>query len=87
LTSEARVKTLDTDRLIQAFAPLAEWTYRSREQDRSVLSTLVPEIRVADYKIESLGLNPLTFGNEDSRMGKGNFIAEPPLLYLPMTPL
>jgi hypothetical protein len=52
-----------------------------------VLSKLVPEIRVADYKIESLGLNPLTFGNEDSRMGKGNFIAEPPLLYLPMTPL
>ena len=66
--------------MIQAFAPLAEWTYRSREQKRSVLSTLVPEIRVADYKIESLGLNPPMLGNEDSRKGKDNFIAERPSL-------
>jgi hypothetical protein len=47
----------------------------------------VPEIRVADYKIESLGLNPLMFGNEDSRKGRDKFIAERPLLYLPMTAL
>ena len=38
----------DLDALIGAFAPLVEWEYLSREQKRSVLATIVPDIRVAD---------------------------------------
>ncbi len=58
---------LDTRSLVDTFAPLAEWEYWSRDQKRTVLATLVPDIRVADYKIESLGLNPSFFSNENTR--------------------
>jgi hypothetical protein len=75
---------LETGKLIEVFATLSDWEYWTREQKRLVLSTLIPEIRVSDYKIESLGLNPTVFSNEDTRKGRGIFIAERPLLYLPM---
>jgi hypothetical protein len=72
LAREAGAKPPAIEQLIEAFAPLAEWEYWTREQKRSVLSTLVPEIRVADYKIESLGLNPLIFSNEDTHRDMGS---------------
>ena len=49
--------------------PLAEWKFWDREQKRSLLAALVPDIRVADYRIESLGLDPGIFSNEDTRTG------------------
>lgn len=55
---------LDTDKLIAVFAPLAEWGCWTRDQKRQILSSLVPDIRVVDYKVESLGLNPKLFSNE-----------------------
>jgi DNA invertase Pin-like site-specific DNA recombinase len=55
--------------LIDAFAPLAEWEHWSREQKRSVLSTIVLDIRVADYNVSALGLNPAIFSNQDTRTG------------------
>lgn len=65
--------SLDTAKLIDAFAPLGEWEYWTRDQKRSVLSALVPDIRVADYEVESLGLNPSVFSNNDTRTGKGSW--------------
>jgi DNA invertase Pin-like site-specific DNA recombinase len=62
--------SLDTAKLIDAFAPLGEWEYWTRDQKRSVLSALVPDIRVADYEVESLGLNPSAFSNNDTRTGR-----------------
>jgi hypothetical protein len=59
--------------LIETLAPLAEWEYWTRDQKRQVLSTLVPDIRVADYKVESLGLNSGLFSNEDTHKGKGSW--------------
>jgi hypothetical protein len=59
--------------LTKALAPLAEWRYWSREQKRTLLAALVPEIRVADYEVESLGLNPAIFSNENTRSGKGSW--------------
>ncbi len=56
--------------LTKALAPLAEWRYWSREQKRTLLAALVPEIRVADYEVESLGLNPSIFSNENTRSDK-----------------
>jgi hypothetical protein len=68
LAIEHRAVSLDADALVQAFAPLAEWEYWTRDQKRAVLSTLAPEIRVANYEVESLGLNPELFSNnEDTR--------------------
>jgi hypothetical protein len=64
---------LDTERLIEAFAPVAEWEYWTRDQKRQVLSTLVPDIRVADYKVESLGLNSRLFSNEDTHRGRDSW--------------
>jgi DNA invertase Pin-like site-specific DNA recombinase len=69
-TREAVDTRLDTATLIEAFTPLAEWAYWTPEQKRLLLSTLVPEIRVADYTVESLGLNPSIFSNESTRMGR-----------------
>jgi hypothetical protein len=60
----------DTEKLIEAFAPLAEWEYWTREQKRRVLSTLIPDIRVADYEVDSLGLNTSVFCSEDTRKGR-----------------
>ncbi len=57
----------DLSILTEALAPLAEWHYWSREQKRNLLAALVPDIRVADYEIESLGLNPAIFSNEVTR--------------------
>jgi hypothetical protein len=55
--------------LIEVFAPLVEWHYWTREQKRSILSTIVPDIRVADYQIESLGLNAALFVAQNTRPG------------------
>jgi DNA invertase Pin-like site-specific DNA recombinase len=70
LAREAVETTIDTGKLIDAFTPLAEWAYWTREQKRMVLATLIPEIRVSDYVIESLGLSPTLFSNEDNRRGR-----------------
>jgi DNA invertase Pin-like site-specific DNA recombinase len=59
----------DLETLIIAFAPLAEWEFWTRDQKRQVLATLVPDIRVADYKIDSLGLSPSLFSNENTHTG------------------
>jgi len=63
----------DSGKLIEAFAPLAEWEFWTRDQKRQVLASLVPDIRVANYKIDSLGLNPELFSNEVTRTGRGSW--------------
>lgn len=70
LVREAGDVPVDARTIIEAFAPVAEWEYWTRDQKRQVLSTLVPDIRVADYSVESLGLNPAIFSNEDTRMDR-----------------
>ena len=57
---------VDLAALVQAFSPLVEWEYWTRDQKRSVLASIAPDIRVADYKIEGLGLNPAIFSNEST---------------------
>jgi DNA invertase Pin-like site-specific DNA recombinase len=57
----------DLDALIEAFAPLVEWEHWSREQKRSLLATIAPDIRVADYQIAALGLSSTLFSTENSR--------------------
>ena len=69
LNRESGAISLDAQKLIEAFAPLAEWEYWARDQKRKILSTLVPDIRVADYKIESLGLSPVLVSNENTHTG------------------
>lgn len=61
---------LDVTHLTEALSPLADWRYWSRDQKRNLLAALVPDIRVADYEIESLGLNPAIFSNESTRSGR-----------------
>ena len=64
---------VDLDSLIEAFSPLLEWEYWSREQKRTVLATLVPEIRVADYRVTALGLNPSIFSNDNTRSDRDSW--------------
>jgi hypothetical protein len=63
---------LDLSLLTEALSSLAAWRYWSRDQKRNLLAALVPDIRVANYEIESLGLNPAIFSNESTRMDKGS---------------
>jgi hypothetical protein len=65
---------IDTRTLVDYFAPLGEWEYWSRENKRLVLSTLVPDIRVANYQIQSLALPAALFGNEVTRGGRGSWL-------------
>jgi len=67
LMRETPALSWDTNDLIEAFAPLWGWEYWNREQKRAVLSAMVPDIRVADYRVESLGLTPSVFSDEVSR--------------------
>jgi hypothetical protein len=59
--------SLAAEDLVDVFAPLSEWHYWTRDQKRSILSTIVPDIRVADYQIESLGLNAALFVAQNTR--------------------
>jgi len=72
LMQERPSASLGLDVLTEVLAPLAEWDFWDREQKRSLLAALVPDIRVADYKVESLGLSPTIFSNEDSRRDRGS---------------
>jgi hypothetical protein len=58
---------LDATLLTEALSPLADWRYWTRDQKRNLLAALVPDIRVADYEIESLGLNPTIFSDKSTR--------------------
>jgi site-specific DNA recombinase len=70
LAKEVLPVSLDSvSALTKALAPLAEWRFWGREEKRTLLAALVPDIRVADYKIESLGLSPVIFSNEKIRTG------------------
>jgi len=72
LDQERPPAQLDPKLLAEALSPLAEWRYWSREQKRNLLATLVPDIRVADYEIQSLGLSLTIFSNEDTRRDRGS---------------
>jgi DNA invertase Pin-like site-specific DNA recombinase len=73
LLRERPIVALNADALIEAFAPLVEWEYWTREQKRSVLSSMTPDIRVADYQIQALGISPTMFSNESSHVGKDSW--------------
>jgi DNA invertase Pin-like site-specific DNA recombinase len=64
---------LDISVLTELLAPLAEWDFWDREQKRTLLAALLPEIRVANYRVEALGLNPTIFSNENSHMGRDSW--------------
>jgi hypothetical protein len=83
ITRQSEAEPFDTEQLIEAFAPLAEWAYWTREQKRSVLASLVPDIRLADYEIQSLGLSPIIFSGEVTRTDRGYLIMTPKRIYLP----
>ena len=63
----------DFEKLIETYSPLAERGFWTRDQKRRFLSTLTPDIRVADYEVESLGLNPALVSKEDTRSDKGSW--------------
>jgi hypothetical protein len=69
LEQEIPADRIATSTLLEYFAPLWEWEYWSREDKRLVLSTLVPDIRVADYRVESIGLPAKFFSNDDTPRG------------------
>jgi hypothetical protein len=54
LLREAPTTTPTLTQLVSARAPLAEWHYRNREQKRKALSSLLANIVVADYQVDSL---------------------------------
>jgi DNA invertase Pin-like site-specific DNA recombinase len=73
LTRERPSDPVDLRRLAEVLAPLSEWKFWSRDQKRALLASLLPDIRVADYEIEALGLNPVMFSNEDTHMDRDSW--------------
>jgi hypothetical protein len=63
---------VSADSLSEAFSVLFEWKFWNREQKRSVLATLTPEIRVADFEVMSIGVSPAIFSNESTLTGTGS---------------
>jgi len=72
LIRESRSVVFDSQRLIETFASLSEWSFWTRDQKRAVLSSLAPDIRVADYRIAALGLNSAIFSNENTQLDTGS---------------
>jgi site-specific DNA recombinase len=72
LIRESPTAAFDAPRLIETFGALAEWKFWTRDQKRSVLNSLAPEIRVADYRVDALGLNPAIFSNENTHSDRGS---------------
>jgi uncharacterized coiled-coil DUF342 family protein len=70
LTRLNPASSADLESLVQTFAPLMEWPYWTRDQKRSVLAALAPDIRVADYRVAALGISPAVFSNENTRRDK-----------------
>ncbi len=66
LARETPNATITVEGLVRVLAPLAEWEYWSRDQKRTVLSAMIPDIRVADYEVEALGLTNSILSNEDT---------------------
>jgi DNA invertase Pin-like site-specific DNA recombinase len=60
------------DVLVEALAPLVEWQHWTRDQKRTVLAAIAPDIRVADYRVESIGFRQTLFSHEDTRSGRGS---------------
>jgi DNA invertase Pin-like site-specific DNA recombinase len=57
LAAEAPMPVVTTAGLAELFAPFVEWPYLQREDKRRILSSLAPEIKAADYRVESMSLN------------------------------
>ena len=74
LMQERPLLPLDVSLLTEALSSLSEWRYWSRDQKRNLLAALVPDIRVANYEVVSLGLNPAIFSNESTRMDKDSWL-------------
>jgi len=72
LMREQPSRQMELPALIEAFSALVEWEHWNRDQKRSVLAALVPDIRVANYAVESLGINPAIFSNQNTRMDTGS---------------
>ena len=64
---------LSVNSLSEAFSVLVEWKFWTREQKRSVLGALAPDIRVADYDVMALGLSPAAFSNENTHTGRDSW--------------
>jgi hypothetical protein len=73
LMRETPPKAIEITDLIKAFAPLADFACWTRDQKRSVLAAITPDIRCADYKTESLGINPAIFSSENSHRGRDSW--------------
>jgi len=73
LMQEKPLASINLRVLTDMLAPLAEWHCWDREQKRALLAALVPDIMVADYKVEALGLDLAVFSDEDTRRGRGSW--------------
>lgn len=61
LDIEPEFGELTAEKLAQILQPFVSWLYLSRTDKRTILSTIVPDIHVADYRVRAIGINPAVF--------------------------
>ena len=66
--------SLTLNGLVEVFAPLVEWKSWTRDQKRLVLTALVPDIRVADYRVSAIGMD---FSSQGSHSLADSTMTEP----------
>jgi DNA invertase Pin-like site-specific DNA recombinase len=80
IAEQAPLCNFSADLLAELFSPFTEWNLLGREDKRKLLSCLVPEIRVAEYKVYGISLMSTALrGYEESHsraatMGRGKGI-------------
>lgn len=73
---------IDADGLAEMFAPFFEWETLNRDQKRRILAAVVPEIKVADYRIYGVTVSIPECRNKSYPTDAAYFIAAPQTLYL-----
>lgn len=72
---------LDVTRLAALFIPLIGYPNLDRERKRKILTTLVPEIKVANYLIHGIYVNLPTCSNESNLTDKATLVTP---VYMPL---
>jgi DNA invertase Pin-like site-specific DNA recombinase len=73
LVQEKPPASVDPATLAGILTPLSDWRFWNRDQKRTLLAALVPDVRVADYNVEALGVDPAIFSNEETHRDKGSW--------------
>jgi hypothetical protein len=84
LMQDRPVADITAESLAEVFSVFDSWSFLERNEKRRILSTLTADIRVSNYQVSELGLNPAIFGRNEVSLTAAVYLVATPPLYLPI---